>query len=347
MSLGDPKEQAPAIVARHRRGEVIDKRPQSAGHLFDSFDSTSQANFEPTLVDWSKFQSYPVPSLQGRIPTTTSYTCTMSNSLQLRSQLQEHIALCKTHAARLAQDGGDIERILKEELGQWEPKDQERMEEERAKVIRLARLADLRMVLVEGFARIERDPETEALEEMVQAIEEAGQGPPDEAGSSCGTFEAEIRSILGTPLGVSSNNNNDSNEEDEDEELAIIGGGRHSSSGGLRCPFTCTLLEDPVKSTVCGHAYSKQAILNHLSICSKCPVAGCGNKRVRREDLKADVELSQLVRRQKRRDDAEQEQRRLSQVLDEDDFDDDDDVLMSKSFPGRRSSRVKGESRQS
>ena len=59
------------------------------------------------------------------------------------------------------------------------------------------------------------------------------------------------------------------------------------------------------------------------------------------KDLKVDVELTQLVRRQKRRLDAEQEQRQLSQALEEDDFlegDDEEEVHVEHHVPGRRRS---------
>jgi hypothetical protein len=244
----------------------------------------------------------------------------------LRASLDEHYVLCKTHARRLAKDG-EVERALKE-LGQWDKKDQERFEEERRKVMHLALISDERLRLLEEFAGLEKKAncEQEALEEIWRKIDDSSVPP-----KSGGEYETEIRSTLGMPK--TTETSNEKNDDEEDEELAVVG---RPSDGGLKCPLTCKFLEDPVKNKVCGHAYSKAAIQAHLAICKDCPVAGCGNRHVQMSDLKADVELTQLVRRQKRREDAEKEQRKYSQVLEEEL--DDDEVQVNQQIPGRRKS---------
>jgi hypothetical protein len=268
----------------------------------------------------------------------------------LRAALQEHQALCKSFASRLANDG-DNENALKE-LGQWEEDEgqQERLEEERRRVIQLAVQCDYGMSMIDhDLANLvgRQHLEPKALDEIIQKIE---SGPVKSSGGTTtsrppvGNYETEIRSILGMTTGK---------QEDEDEELAVVGGGgggrRNSDVGAtLRCPLTGKLLEDPVKNSVCGHAYSKKAIQAHLAISSLCPVAGCRNEQVRWQHLKVnDVELTQLLRRHKRREDAEREQRQFSQVLDDEDDDEDDDGVggddQASSNPGRFKERVKRE----
>ena len=56
---------------------------------------------------------------------------------------------------------------------------------------------------------------------------------------------------------------------------------------------------DPVKNTQCGHVYSRGAILNHIRIDPRCPVAGCMNSHVQSSQLVADKQTEHMIRREK------------------------------------------------
>ena len=88
-----------------------------------------------------------------------------------------------------------------------------------------------------------------------------------------------------------------------------------SQRSHLICPFTTTLMEDPVKNKVCGHIYSRAGIENHVKqrqrnrgACA-CPVPGCSNRNITLDQLETDLRTQQMVRREQRRLDHEKEQR--------------------------------------
>ncbi|XP_059061397.1 E3 SUMO-protein ligase NSE2-like [Achroia grisella] len=59
-------------------------------------------------------------------------------------------------------------------------------------------------------------------------------------------------------------------------------------------PITKKPIVDPVKNTVCGHIYEKDAIMNLIirNNKTKCPVAGCGNRSpIMKQHLISDEEL--------------------------------------------------------
>lgn len=70
----------------------------------------------------------------------------------------------------------------------------------------------------------------------------------------------------------------------------------------LMCPITRKLLVEPVKNPVCGHLYSKEAILAHMKANkrkgTKCPVAGCAADVTQLEE---DREVSYRVEREAKR----------------------------------------------
>jgi len=83
---------------------------------------------------------------------------------------------------------------------------------------------------------------------------------------------------------------------EEEEELVMM-----DAKISLKCPVSGMLLEDPVKNTLCGHIYSRQAILGLIG--SKrtipCPFAGCSkmvSKRTLVNDLQTQRELKKHVR---------------------------------------------------
>ena len=88
-------------------------------------------------------------------------------------------------------------------------------------------------------------------------------------------------------------------------------------------------MEDPVKSTACGHCFSRQGILQHIKTCKKdrkeclCPMPGCNNP-IQEAQLEVDVGLQRIIKRVKRRQEAEEQQRKQSQAMDDDDEEDEE-----------------------
>jgi tRNA(Leu) C34 or U34 (ribose-2'-O)-methylase TrmL len=96
--------------------------------------------------------------------------------------------------------------------------------------------------------------------------------------------------------------------EDDVDEADIVMVGQESQREYI-CPLTGALLENPVKSTSCGHRFSKDAITQYINTKMrqygnrgqnriKCPLSGCNNM-ISMDMLEADVEASFWVRRQK------------------------------------------------
>ena len=86
--------------------------------------------------------------------------------------------------------------------------------------------------------------------------------------------------------------NND--DDDDDDDLQVI---TRASGETLKCPIMGSYYEDPVKSSICGHTYSRMGIENHLRSSRKCPVAGCSNKNnITRDQLQPDIEMQMKVR---------------------------------------------------
>lgn len=90
-------------------------------------------------------------------------------------------------------------------------------------------------------------------------------------------------------------------EENDDDEFTV---------GGMvtdyKCPITQLLLESPVTSTVCGHSYSKAAVIDYIEGCQNrrerahCPRAGC-DKALTKSALYDDKELESRARAYRRR----------------------------------------------
>ncbi|KAL7722200.1 SP-RING-type domain-containing protein [Entamoeba marina] len=78
----------------------------------------------------------------------------------------------------------------------------------------------------------------------------------------------------------------------DDEDIII------EDKVSFNCPLTRKLFEDPVKSTVCGHTFSKQAIISYIGSNRKrkCPVAGC-DRSFGKNDLEKDVETIHAMER--------------------------------------------------
>mmetsp|Transcript_18153 Transcript_18153/g.18352 ORF Transcript_18153/g.18352 Transcript_18153/m.18352 type:complete len:82 (+) Transcript_18153:513-758(+) len=61
-------------------------------------------------------------------------------------------------------------------------------------------------------------------------------------------------------------------------------------------------MEVPVRSKLCRHTFSRQAIVNHLRSSKRCPVPGCSNDRtMTTAELENDPDTATLLRRYKKR----------------------------------------------
>ena len=256
-------------------------------------------------------------------------------------------SLAKTAADRLKVQG-EIEQLLKE-LGHHEP---EWLQAQRQRLLQLGASNDEMTHHVGTFVTAIRDlgnnnnretngdddDEEEATTTPLDYEQLLQQGMQDQqlltstdnknnnSHSTNDMMAKEIRSKLELPP-----LNDQDQDDEEDQELQVVTGGHTSSTSAalfrLKCPLTGTLLEDPVKNSVCGHAYSKAAIVDHLrrARTKVCPMVGCHNKQVTNDQLVPDLELTQLVRRHKRRSDANKERHDLTQILEDVDNQDDDD----------------------
>ncbi|KAG1742395.1 uncharacterized protein EDB91DRAFT_310539 [Suillus paluster] len=88
-------------------------------------------------------------------------------------------------------------------------------------------------------------------------------------------------------------------ESDDDDDLEIGG-----VTQDFKCPITLTMLENPMKSSTCGHAFSGNAIRDYLARCppagKSCPAAGC-SERLTMAMLVADSSLEKRVKLAARR----------------------------------------------
>ena len=77
----------------------------------------------------------------------------------------------------------------------------------------------------------------------------------------------------------------------EDEDIVV-----EDDFHNFICPLTKKRYVDPVKSRVCGHTFSKEAIYNLIGRknCIKCPVAGC-DKMFGRNELVDDIEMKHAM----------------------------------------------------
>ena len=88
-------------------------------------------------------------------------------------------------------------------------------------------------------------------------------------------------------------------KEDQDEDLQVV-----SQRVSYICPITTKLLVKPVKSSQCGHVYSRAAIVQMMVAHGRgdieCPKAGC-NHYVRESYLVEDRSIIRAVAREERR----------------------------------------------
>ena len=133
------------------------------------------------------------------------------------------------------------------------------------------------------------------------------------------TWYREICQELGVPLAAAakrrSNNGNDDDDDDDDDDIEVMVNTSQQHTSEFKCPFTAQLLQEPVKSKLCGHVYSKQAVTQYIRTGNrKCPAVGCNNHQLNLSQLEADPEKETLVRRFRRRQEliASQQQQLLA-----------------------------------
>jgi len=93
--------------------------------------------------------------------------------------------------------------------------------------------------------------------------------------------------------------------EELNEEIVMM-----SQEENLTCPITRLELVEPMKNSMCGHRYSKDAIYNYLGKKRRdavdCPVAGC-NAKIQMSTLTLDVELDRKLKKKGKRKAPEKE----------------------------------------
>ncbi|KAH8930119.1 hypothetical protein BT69DRAFT_1315174 [Atractiella rhizophila] len=88
-------------------------------------------------------------------------------------------------------------------------------------------------------------------------------------------------------------------ESDSDSDIEVGG-----STQTFKCPITMGWLEDAVKSTICGHQYSREGVYSYIREnggAVECPVTGC-DKKITMNSLRDDPNLSRRVKEHRRRD---------------------------------------------
>jgi hypothetical protein len=215
---------------------------------------------------------------------------------------------------------GDVEKILGEEATNRHREDLMKTAEDN--VLNERQL----QAYMNAVRTIGKKKDGGSIEDFQMALEETLQEERDkiDAKSVPMTQEKKYKEVANN-LGV---------QPDDDDELAVL---PPSGGGGekLKCPLSMKLMNDPVKSTVCGHVYSNEAISAHIRFIEnknrgkrpqnkdpcQCPVPGCSNRDLTFDQLVKDDYTSKLVIREKKRlQRAQQSQSQSAIEVDDDDF---------------------------
>jgi SUMO ligase MMS21 Smc5/6 complex component len=109
----------------------------------------------------------------------------------------------------------------------------------------------------------------------------------------------------------------ESHPDQENEDLIVMG--TESSTQTLICPLTKQTLVEPIRSTKCGHVYSKAAIMAHIKNTKKkgggtgCPVAGCSHT-VDISILERDIDVERQLKRRKVHEEEDEEEEGYTQL---------------------------------
>lgn len=94
-------------------------------------------------------------------------------------------------------------------------------------------------------------------------------------------------------------------DDDDDDDVVAYGGDRQK----FKCPLSLQIMTEPLKSTVCQHAFEKESILHYLGNSSKpCPT-GCG-KNLSKKTVVEDVNFTRACSKFRRRDQMRKESQR-------------------------------------
>ena len=229
-----------------------------------------------------------------------------------RSGIEENHSLAKTMASRLAR-GGELETLCG---------DDDFLEEQR---IRLKKLTETNIrnerELSYFVAALQRVGKKDQVDDYEAALENAMKDEQIRRNSmqleiNQERYYTEICSKLGELIAPN------------DDDLEVLAA--ESTHKNLKCPITGAFMENPVRNMVCGHVYEKKAILEHIRKDKqrRCPLPGCRNTNVAKEQLEQDRETILLVRREKKRQQKRQVQ--LSQTAIDADGEEDDDSNQGK-----------------
>lgn len=95
-----------------------------------------------------------------------------------------------------------------------------------------------------------------------------------------------------------------------DDDIEMVHNG--ASQQSLNCPISRVLMENPVRSKLCGHCYSREGIEGLIAQSRqarrscRCPYAGCTNKNVTEDQLEEDLLKKRQVKHELRRRQYEQ-----------------------------------------
>jgi hypothetical protein len=96
--------------------------------------------------------------------------------------------------------------------------------------------------------------------------------------------------------------------DDDDDDIVAYGVDRQK----FKCPLSLAIMTDPLKSTVCQHAFQKEAILAHLGNSTRpCPT-GC-NANLNKKTLVADPHFTRACLKYARREESRREKEKTQQ----------------------------------
>lgn len=97
--------------------------------------------------------------------------------------------------------------------------------------------------------------------------------------------------------------------DDEDLEVMNQPGGAESENAMLKCKMTLVRFVKPYRNKLCNHVYEYDAIMQYLKTKKACPIPGCNNQNMTKEQFEEDEEMRMKVRRQYRREEEEKQAR--------------------------------------
>lgn len=232
--------------------------------------------------------------------------------------IRENMANCVTSATRLRNETGDIEDTLLQmvkSMGENSELSQDDihkfMQGQRDKMKRIAEM------------NVENDREYEVLMDSVRTLKQVeiqNADAADPQGNEESDPGEKFKEIYAQKQAEKEQNKIEMHQEKHFREVCEEMGERVGPVGDddiemvhnqtsqhldLKCPITGSPLTDPVKNKLCSHVYSRSGIEGLMQQARgracKCPVYGCGNAKVTREQLEDDLVTAQRVKKEMRR----------------------------------------------